>query len=168
VGNNGFYKNRAGAIRLFNRIRTEVDCRLIMAGPPPDESLLTMIRERSLAEHVEFAIDPTDTEICQLYRLACLLLFPSYYEGFGWPPLEAMAWGCPVVSSRNGSLAEMVGDAALTTDVEDEATMAAHALQLLQNQTITTRLVSAGMAQVQRFSLAEFRRNLLEVYHSLD
>lgn len=167
LGNNGFYKNRAGAIRIFDRIRVDVNCRLIMAGPPPDEPLRALIRERSLTDRVEFVIDPTDAEIGGLYRKARLLLFPSYYEGFGWPPLEAMAWGCPVVSSHNGSLVEVVGDAALTSDVENEAALAAHGLQVLQDRTVADRLVAAGMVQAQRFSLTEFRRNLVEVYRSL-
>lgn len=167
LGNNGFYKNRAGAVRIFDRIRREVDCRLIMAGSPPDESLREIIRERSLTEHVEFVIDPTDAEICEFYRMACLLLFPSYYEGFGWPPLEAMAWECPVVSSHNGSLAEVVGNAALTTDVEEEATLASYGLQILKDRTIADRQVSAGITQVQRFSMTAFRRKLVDVYSSL-
>ena len=69
-------------------------------------------------------IDPGDDELIGLYRGASLFLFPSLYEGFGWPPLEAMACGCPVVCSTEGSLPEVVGDAALTAPAADEAALA--------------------------------------------
>ncbi|HET6424997.1 MAG TPA: glycosyltransferase family 1 protein [Planctomycetaceae bacterium] len=167
VGNNGFYKNRAGAIRIFDRIRETVPCRLVMAGPPPDRSLTELIRNSSLTDLVEFVVDPTDSTICELYREARLLLFPSYYEGFGWPPLEAMAWGCPVVSSHNGSLAEVVGDAGLTADVDDELALTRHAINILTDPICVERLVAAGHARVQDYSLATFREKLLEVYRSL-
>jgi glycosyltransferase involved in cell wall biosynthesis len=167
LGNNGFYKNRAGVVRIFDRIRSDNVCRLIMAGPPPDAGLQSAIRERMITEYVDFVIDPSDAEICSLYRSARLLLFPSYYEGFGWPPLEAMAWGCPVVCSHEGSLAEVAGDAALTADVEDEEKLAAHVLSVLTDRAVADRLVTAGFSQIQRFSLAQFRESLLKVYRSL-
>ena len=61
-----------------------------------------------------------DADLPALYNAVDLLLFPSLYEGFGWPPLEAMASGTPVVCSRAGSLDEVVGDAALTADVQSD------------------------------------------------
>lgn len=167
VGNNGFYKNRVGVVRIFDRIRSETGCRLVLAGPPPDKIIQSTIRERSLDRDVEFVVDPDDAEIRSLYRMARLLLFPSCYEGFGWPPLEAMAWGCPVVCSRSGSLPEVVGKAALTADVENEAELALHCVRLLTDQGVADQLVSAGHAQVDRFSLDCFRNNLVEIYRSL-
>lgn len=167
LGNNGFYKNRTGVVRIFDRVRSTVECRLILAGPPPDDVIRATIRERHLDDRVEFVIDPDDARIRELYRSARLLLFPSYYEGFGWPPLEAMAWGCPVVCSRSGSLPEVAGDAALTSEVDNEAELAAHCVRILTDQTMAEALVTAGHAQVDRFSLEKFRHKLLAIYQSL-
>ncbi len=167
IGNNGFYKNRAGVVRVFDRVRQTVSCRLVMAGPPPDAALTALIRERQLGDDVEFVVDPSDADVLNLYRMARLLLFPSYYEGFGWPPLEAMAWGCPVVCSRSGSLPEVVGDAALNADVDNEAELAAHCLRILSDQAVAESFVAAGAARVEQFSLENFRRDLKGVYRSL-
>lgn len=167
IGNNGFYKNRIGAVRIFEQVRKSFDGRLILAGPPPDTALKALIEARGLATSVEFVIDPDDCTVQSLYRMACLLLFPSVYEGFGWPPLEAMAWGCPVVCSRGGSLPEVVGDAALLDDVDNEAGMAVHCLNVLQNRTVADRLVKAGHARAAQYSIERFRAGLLEVYRSL-
>ncbi len=167
LGNNGFYKNRAGVVRIFERIRQLTKCRLILAGPPPDEFILSTIRERNLENEIDVVIDPDDSQIRSLYAMARLLLFPSYYEGFGWPPLEAMAWGCPVVCSRGGSLPEVVGNAALTADVDDEPELSAHCIRVLSDQTIADQLVAAGHIQVRQFSLERFRHHLLGVYRGL-
>ncbi len=167
IGNNGFYKNRMGAVRIFEQVRKLFDGRLILAGPPPDAALKALIEARGLASSVEFVVDPDDRVVKSLYRMACLLLFPSVYEGFGWPPLEAMAWGCPVVCSRGGSLPEVVGDAALLDDVDNEAGLAAHCLNVLQNRAIADRLVMAGHARAAEYSIERFRAGLLGVYRSL-
>ena len=80
-----------------------------------------------------------DSDLPALYNAVDLLLFPSLYEGFGWPPLEAMASGTPVVCSRAGSLDEIVGDAALTADPEDVETLAWHAATVLTDATLRAR-----------------------------
>ena len=83
---------------------------------------------------------PRRSEFPALYNAVDLLLFPSLYEGFGWPPLEAMASGTPVVCSRAGSLDEVVGDAALTADPEDIDTLAWHAAAALTDQKVRAAL----------------------------
>jgi glycosyltransferase involved in cell wall biosynthesis len=165
IGNNGFYKNRLGAVRTFERVRKQAAVRMVLAGPPPDAALKALIRERQLDDVIEFRCDPDDSEIIDLYRQARLLLFPSLYEGFGWPPLEAMAWGCPVVCSRRGSLPEVVGNAALTADDEDE--LAAHCVRILTDRKVADELVAAGRERLADFSLDRFRDRILHVYRSV-
>ncbi len=167
LGNNGFYKNRHGVVRIFDRVRKQVAVRLVLAGPPPDAALKTLIRERGLDELIEFICDPDDSAIIELYQRARLLLFPSLYEGFGWPPLEAMAWGCPVVCSRQGSLPEVVGNAALTADAEHEDELAAHCVTILRDREVAVGLVAAGRTRLAEFSLERFRERLLNVYGSV-
>ena len=124
VGNNSFYKNRAGVLRVFARIHDKLGIELKMAGPPPGPELTNLIRELRIERHVHFVINPEDDQLKLLYLKAALLLFPSIYEGFGWPPLEAMTCGCPVVCSTAGSLPEVVGDAALKCHAENYDQMA--------------------------------------------
>jgi len=96
--------------------------------------------------------------------LAALLLFPSIYEGFGWPPLEAMACGCPVVCSTAGSLPEVVGDAAFKCNVEDYEQMAKNCIAVLEDAGLAGELVQKGYEQIKKFSLERMGRELLSVY----
>lgn len=167
VGNNGFYKNRAGVVRIFDLVQRQVPVRLVLAGPPPDDVLRALIRERHLESLVDFVVDPDDAAIVALYRSARLLLFPSLYEGFGWPTLEAMAWHCPVVCSDCGSLPEVVGEAALVADAADEQLLADHCVSILKSREIADRLVEEGLRRVATFSMDRFRSQLLQVYRSV-
>ncbi len=136
----GFYKNLPGVLRVLRRLRKGgLDVRVARVGPALAGA------DRALAERlgvvdsvVELGMVP-DADLPALYNAVDLLLFPSLYEGFGWPPLEAMASGTPVVCSRAGSLDEVVGDAALTADPEDVETLAWHAAAVLTDGGLKTR-----------------------------
>lgn len=91
----------------------------------------------------------TRDELRDLYRRAAATVFPSLYEGFGLPPLEAMASGCPVVSSTAGSLPEVCGDAAVYVDATDPAAIAAGVVEALDRAEDLARL---GLAQAARFT----------------
>lgn len=93
----------------------------------------------------------TDAELAGLYRHARAFVFPSLYEGFGLPPLEAMHFGCPVLCSYAASLPEVAGDAALYCDAEDVDDIARGLRQILEDDALRARLVAAGTRQVQRF-----------------
>ena len=164
VGNDSFYKNRAGVLRVFARIREKLGLELRMAGPPPGPELTGLIRELSLTNHVHFVVNPEDDQLVKLYLRAALLLFPSLYEGFGWPPLEAMACGCPVVCSTAGSLPEVVGDAALKCNVEDYEQLAKNCIAVLEDAGLAGELVQKGYEQIKKFSLERMGRELLSVY----
>jgi glycosyltransferase involved in cell wall biosynthesis len=164
VGNNGFYKNRKGVLRIFAEIRRRTDIRLILAGPRPTEAIREMAHRLDLSGSVSFVEDPDDPRLCDLYREACLLLFPSLYEGFGWPPLEAMLFGCPVVCSDAASLPEVVGDAALTAAASDEGGLAEHCIRVLSEPDFAGELVRRGAVRVRHFSLENMAAGLLRVY----
>ena len=164
VGNDSFYKNRIGALRVFARIREKLDIELRMAGPPPGPELTSLIRELSLTNHVHFVINPEDDQLVNLYLNAVLLLFPSLYEGFGWPPLEAMASGCPVVCSTAGSLPEVVGEAALKSSSDDYRQMAENCVAVLKDAELANRLIQKGYEQVKKFSLERMGEELISVY----
>ena len=167
VGNDAFYKNRPGVLRVFARVRSGKSVRLKMVGPPPSGELKRLARKLGVSGDVDFLVAVDDEQLFALYRQARLLLFPSLYEGFGWPPLEAMAAGCPVVCSDAASLPEVVGDAALTCAADDEETMAAHAQHILEDASLARSLVERGREQAARFSLERFAQGLFAAYASV-
>ncbi|MFC1605464.1 glycosyltransferase family 4 protein [Pseudomonadota bacterium] len=166
VGNNGCYKNRKGVIRIFARVRQELKLRLVMAGPAPTDSIYSLVRDLLLEEFVDFVVTPDDSRLVELYENASVFLFPSLYEGFGWPPLEAMACGCPVVCSSAGSLPEVVGDAALTASAENEEQLADHCLAVLTDAGLASVMIGKGLEWSSQFSVERMRGDLERAYHA--
>lgn len=164
IGNNGFYKNREGVVRIFKELSTRVPHCLIMAGPPPGPSLAAMIDSLGIVERVKFVNDPSDHALKALYRNATLFLFPSIYEGFGWPPIEAMASGCPVVCSNAGSLDEVVGDAAIKLGCDDISGFSNACIQLIEDFALRERMRNLGSARAQLFCLEKFGDLLTATY----
>ena len=93
-----------------------------------------------------------DHTLAALYRMASVFAFPSLYEGFGLPPLEAMACGTPVVTSRISSLPEVVGDAAVLVDPYNVEDIASALERVLTDDALRASLVAKGRARVQDFS----------------
>ncbi len=156
VGNNGFYKNRAGVLRIFGIIHAQFPIRLVMVGPEPTVELRNLAESLGISASVEFVTDPTDEKLTELYRHAALLLFPSLYEGYGWPPLEAMQAGCAVVSSDAGSLAEVLEGAAITCNPNDEACFAKECLRVLNDEQLRFQLCQRGLARVKTLDFDTF------------
>ncbi len=105
----------------------------------------------------------TDAELRALYENALCLIFPSRYEGFGIPPLEAMWCGCPVLAARAGAVPEVCGDAALWFDAEGPATPAAALTRLLEEPGLADRLREAGRTRAQLYSWDAAATRLLEL-----
>jgi glycosyltransferase involved in cell wall biosynthesis len=163
-----FYKNITGVLRVLHRLRSGgLDVRLARVGPG------LVGAERALADRLGVAASVVelgsvpDQEIPALYNAIDLLLFPSLYEGFGWPPLEAMASGTPVVCSRAGSLDEVVGDAALTADPEDIDTLSWHAAAALTDGTLRATLIDRGLAHAARFNWDRAAEQMIALYRDV-
>ena len=107
-------------------------------------------------------ISPEELE--GLWALAEMFVFPSLYEGFGLPVLEAMARGVPVACSNASSLPEVAGEAALLFDPHDEAAIAGSLRALLEDQALRERLRAKGLAQVERFTWERTARATLHSY----
>ncbi len=103
-------------------------------------------------------------EVPALYRAATAMVFPSLYEGFGAPPVEAMACGCPVASSDRGSLAEVVGEAALVFDPESPEGIGAAIARIVDDRELRERLRSAGLVNAARFTWEAAARSHVELY----
>ncbi len=163
-----FYKNISGVLRVLGRLRhAGVDVKLARVGRALDGE------EKALADRLNISpsiieLGPLpDADIPALYNAVDLLLFPSLYEGFGWPPLEAMASGTPVVCSRAGSLAEVVGDAALTADPEDVEALAWHAGTALTDQSVRSAMRTRGLQHAARFSWQRTADEMIASYRNL-
>jgi len=167
VGNNAFYKNRSAVLRIFQQIIASVPARLIMAGPPPTREMLDFVDAANLTASVEFIVNPIDSVLQNLYRNASVFLFPSVYEGFGWPPLEAMASGCPVVCSSAASLPEVVGDAALQSSFDDVSGFAEHCVRIITDENLAADLTNKGYDRVAGFTAQRMANELYAVYQGV-
>jgi glycosyltransferase involved in cell wall biosynthesis len=140
---------------------------LVLSGgrPAPEEPLARRVRERGLSDAVHYAGRVTDDrELSCLYAGAALYVHPSLAEGFGLPPLEAMACGTPVLSSNAASLPEVLGDAAVLLPPADPRHWASEITRLLSDAAERARLVERGLARARTFTWERAARQTLLVY----
>ena len=154
VGNNAWYKNRDGVLRIFARacaLAPGTPARLVVVGPEFSPAQQETITRLGLGARVHRIAGLSSAQLQAAYSVADAFLFPSLYEGFGWPPVEAQACGCAVVAGTGGSLAEVLADSALTADARDEERLAGFLAQLLQDPAARAELKRRGAANVGRF-----------------
>ena len=168
VGKPNPYKNRIGALRAFALLRQRLPgARLFLVQPmvPEERQLLA---ELGISNFVRFFPPLSPERLRLVYAAADVLVFPSLYEGFGWPPLEAMACGCPVVSSDRASLAEVVGDAAITIDDPHDYSRFAAALErVLTDPATAGDLRARGLARVTSFTPERALAAMSSVYEQI-
>jgi glycosyltransferase involved in cell wall biosynthesis len=156
VGRTAPYKNITGCIQALAKLRNEgVDATLTIVGEPdPRYPEAQHLADRlGLGNAVAFTGHIDDQQLQALYRSASVFLFLSYYEGFGLPPLEAMAHGVPVVSSDRSSMPEVLGDAALLVDPDDTAAAASAIQRVLSEPDLAADLRERGQARAKTFSV---------------
>ncbi|GIV98669.1 glycosyltransferase family 1 protein [Roseiflexus sp.] len=120
-----------------------------------------------LRDRVQILDFVADSDLPVVYNLAQAFVYPSIYEGFGLPPLEALACGTPVVTSDNSSLPEVVGSAALLVPADDVAALTQGMSRLLNDDALRAQLRQAGLEQARRFRWEASARQMIEHYHSL-
>lgn len=157
TGGVDFRKNVVGLVDAFHRLRSTMDCQLVLVGQDFVTSdarvQLTLRRQLDDSPFAADIIRPgfvPNEELVELYSGAVVFLFPSRYEGFGIPVLEAMAAGCPVVTYRNSSLPEVAGEAALLLDEQDD--LASALQQVFSDEGRRAHMRTAGLKQAARFS----------------
>lgn len=136
---------------------------LILAGRPGWISAPIINKARELAPHIRLLDYVPDEDLAGLYSGARAFVFPSLYEGFGFPILEAMACGTPVICSNTSSLPELAGDAALLVNPTDTDALAAAILRVLFEYDLYTTLVEKGFEQVKKFSWDKAARETTKV-----
>lgn len=150
------YKNVAGSIKAFEIIRknSQAPVKLVIAGSkrPLGDEIYELVEDRSMKQDIIFTGFFPDNDLPGLYSLAEIFLFPSFYEGFGLPVLEAFAGKVPVVTSNTGSLPEVAGDAALLVDPHDIEGIATAVLSVLNDNKMQKQMIAKGLEQVDKFT----------------
>ena len=167
VGSGLRRKNREGVLRIFVRLREDwPEGRLVFAGEAPSAELLALAAAQGVAGRV-VAVRPSDGLLEALYSRAAALLFPSTFEGFGWPVVEAQACGCPVLCSDAGSLAEVAGEGAFVRPVADETAFADELRRIVRDPAARAAWVAAGFRNATRFTEEAMRRRYADLYREL-
>jgi len=109
----------------------------------------------------------SDRELSTLYRFTRVYVFPSLYEGFGLPPLEAMTYGTPVVASDRGSLPEILGEAASFFDPTVPETLVAQVRKVEEDETVRLMLRERGYQQVKKFHFRTMANLTMQIYQSI-
>ena len=156
VGNRKRSKNLGAAVEALARLWPENDLRLVLAGQPfaDGDEVKARVQAAGLGERVVEVGAVTDAELRGLYAGAECLLFPSLYEGFGLPPLEAMAMGLPVVVSNRASTPEVVGDAGLIVDPNGEA-LAGAVRRVRKDEVLRAELIHKGRERAAALTWAQ-------------
>jgi glycosyltransferase involved in cell wall biosynthesis len=169
AGNIKPHKNLERLIEAFHALRQDPELghvKLLIIGDEISKyaTLRRAVHKYKLHKHVRFFGFVPDKTLAVLYRLARVFVFPSLYEGFGLPPLEAMASGTPVITSDVSSLPEVVGDAALLIDPLDPSAIAEAMRRVLMDSPLHEELRQKGFKRVREFSWERSVRRVREIY----
>ena len=167
VGNAYPHKNLSRLVLAFNKIReSEEDLRLVLVGK--EDYFYRQLKEtvrRKKIENVIFAGFVPDCDLDELYKNSRAYVFPSLYEGFGLPPLEAMAKGVPVASSSHSCMKEILGNSAWYFDGRRIEDMADKIIEILKNEPLRKELIGKGYDRAKKYSWHVMARKTLEIYN---
>jgi glycosyltransferase involved in cell wall biosynthesis len=163
-------KNINALIESYEKLRHDfpaIKTKLILIGGESPLFASVQLKAREFREDVIFKGFVTDQELGEFYRNAKLVAYPSLYEGFGLPPLEAMASGAPVVTSSTSSIPEVVGRAAVLVDPRNRDQLARAMHRVLTDSSLRESMVRSGAEQVAKFNWYRVARSVLAVYHEV-
>jgi glycosyltransferase involved in cell wall biosynthesis len=165
-------KNLVRLLRAYAQLREQqpdFQLQLVIVGRQLwlYQEILREIRQQNFVADVIVTGYASDADLPALYRSAVALLYPSLFEGFGLPPLEAMACGTPVITSNSSSLPEVVGDAALLVNPYDESELAQAMWRITNDAALRSQLSQAGLQQAKRFTWAAAAEKTWAVYQAI-
>lgn len=171
VGNAYPHKNLERLILSFKKLieDKQIDCQLVLVGEL--DYFYQRLREMSSvvpSGKIIFTDFVSDKELTSLYQNASLYVFPSLGEGFGLPPLEAMAFGLPVVCSRATCLPEVLGQAVVYFDPENIEEMAEKIKQVLKDKQLQEKLIVQGFKRIQKYQWSKMAQETLKIYKTVD
>lgn len=163
-------KNLSRLLDAFQPLLTDwPDLKLVLIGQKGwlYQPFFERLQALGLTEQVIFPGYVAEADLAAIYQLATVFAFPSLYEGFGLPPLEAMACGTPVVSSHSSSLPEVIGQAGLLVEPTDSRALYQAIHRLLSDEALRADLRQRGLAQAQRFSWQKAVAELVAAYETM-
>jgi len=166
VGSHLRRKNRAGVVRIFARTKDHWKAQLVFAGDQLSNDLWTQASALGVADRIVEIVSAQSELLEALYNCAHALLFPSRFEGFGWPIAEAQACGCPVLCRDAAPMSEVAGGAAMLRDIADEDGFAKDLLRLRDPAT-RQKYRELGLQNARRFSAKRMAEQYLSLYRQL-
>jgi glycosyltransferase involved in cell wall biosynthesis len=165
VGSRALYKNFDGLLRAFAvaDLKREFDL-LVLGGGLATSSEMAAITQLSLEDAVRFVAQAPDDLLARAYSQARLLVYPSLYEGFGFPPLEAMSFGCPVLLAHTSSLPEICADAAFYFVVEDQVSFVDRLKESCFNDAKRCQKIERGRILASSYSWEECATKTMQIY----
>jgi alpha-1,3-rhamnosyl/mannosyltransferase len=164
-------KNHTAAVAGFARatvdLPADIDLLVVQRQRTFPVELRKLLRQSGIRDRVHVLRSVTNEQLVALYNRAEALVFPSRYEGFGLPVLEAMACGCPVICSDATSLPEVAGDAALFVKPNDDAEIAGAMQRLVKDKTLKSSLSERGLRQAARFDWKKTAAETVSVYREI-
>jgi glycosyltransferase involved in cell wall biosynthesis len=148
-----WYKNREAVIEVFLKCRArQPNLSLVLSGGHLSDQQKTLLQANDALGAVVECGAVTREVLEALYGSAAVFLFPSWCEGFGWPPVEAQACGCPVVASNAGSLAEVLQDSAVLFQPDDTEGMSEAVITVIKSPEKSQQLAEKGLKNAARFN----------------
>lgn len=172
VGNLSPHKNIRGLIKAYKALPEMLrqKYKLVIAASKKAKYLAgieKVIREMELSAEVFFTGFIEEKDLPTVYRMSELFAFPSFYEGFGLPPLEAMASGCPVVSSNTSSLPEVLGDAALLFNPYDVEEMSSAMRKMLEDENLRNKFLQKGLERAKIYTPEKMTEEIISFLESI-
>ncbi|PNX48592.1 MAG: hypothetical protein BV457_01160 [Thermoplasmata archaeon M9B1D] len=162
-------KNFVNLIKAFSLIKNNFEHKLVIVGKKGSDyiNILEEIKKHNLENRVFIQGYISDKQLIEIYKSADLFVFPSLYEGFGLPPLEAMACGIPVIASNTSSLPEVIGDAGIMIDPKNVNDIADAIKKILNSEKLKNDLILKGLERTKMFEWKNTSNKILKIYEDI-
>jgi glycosyltransferase involved in cell wall biosynthesis len=169
ITGSGFYKNHETSLKVISLLidNGNENIYLVKSGGK-SKSWINLLKKYNLDHRVIYIDFLPREKMTDLYNSVDILMFPSLYEGFGWPPLEAMACGTPVITSNSGSLPEIMGSLVLNCDPEDTKCLSQILQKILNDVYYREDVIKQGLIQANKFNWENTANKMTEVYDLLE
>jgi glycosyltransferase involved in cell wall biosynthesis len=167
VGSEEPRKNVDGLIKAFSKLQNKINNTLLVRVGEKTDEIENLINDLNVRKKIIRNEKISEEKLSLYYNAADLFVFPSFYEGFGFPPLEAMASGTPVISSNKTSLPEVIGDAGIMIDPNNINELASKMYEVLINKKLREDMIKKGLKRAELFSWKECAKKTLKVYNEV-